>query len=311
MAKTLSAESKTRKDRVEFLRNHIDNESVKLYVSMLDAVTSRKELRDVKAKESEVINCRQELDLSVRYALSDAEWECEDRLSREAKEADKKRIAEAKAARTEAKDAISATLRRYLGYPMLVEAIKTVAETFRPDLFNSFFTYKRQRLEKFIIDNKRVEVPEPIWEGRGKRDSINNFKLLSYNDNIIFVSPYHVKGELRANYIQMIETEAKNYAEMVLEELRCKLAFKLGPVIDRKGGGEVRPMGNADQHAIYITFPDHSEFTVRSQIVHAVSKNHVFFSRHPMTFHNVVFADGSKMKTPSAEKMKQEFGIVD
>jgi hypothetical protein len=308
MSKPPTPLSKTRRERVEFARSHSDNANVRGYVAALDAATTLKEFRECRQKESEYIPDYSTLDSGVRSCLSDAQWECEDRIRREMKEADKKRIADNKAEKATAVERESAVLRQYLNYPMLKDAIKIVAESFRPELYNSYLDDKLTRLHRFI-EGDRVVVPVPEWKGRSKYDYVNNDSRKRYDQQTSFVAPYHDNGILKPDYREMIDKEANTYAEIVLDSLREKLAWKLGPVIDRKGGGEVEPHGNTTRHIIRISFPDKSGFTIQSQLVYGSSKNYVFFTRHPMTFHNVTFADGSKMKIPSASKMKKEFGI--
>lgn len=306
--KAPTAYSKTRKDRVEYLRNFIDNHEVRKYIAILDTAKNKKEFHAVQKQSDEIIHNRRDLDEVVSYAIYDAEHEAEDRISKERKQADKLRIATSKREKLAAKEQLSNTLNKYRQYPILKDAIETVSETFRPDLIKSYHDNKINRLNRFI-EGIRIEVPEPIWEGRGKYDLINRDLLNLYHDRIGFVAPYHQNGILKPNYREMIQAKAERYAECVLESLREKLAFKLGPVIDRKGGGTVTPHGGVNYHVIHISFPDGSGFTIQSQIVHAVSKNGVFFSRHPMTFHNVTYEDGTRMKTPSAARMKKEFGV--
>lgn len=300
--------SKTRKDRVEYIRSHIDNEKIRQYVALLDAATTHQELRIAKSRQSEFMNWNDiGPETGIRGCLLDAEWENDDRITKERKAADKARITAAKEQNLEAKTNESRVLERYLNYPMLKDAIKIVAESFRPDLIESFRNNKLTRINRFI-NGDTIEVPKPVIEG-DKYSRQNQIKRQNYDINRQIIHPYHVKNVLKPNYREMVQAEAERCAEDVLEELRGKLAWKLGPVIDRKGGGTVTPQGDVIKHSIQITFPDASRFTIKSQIVHSVSKNGVFFCRHPMTFHNVTFEDGTRMKTPSATRMQKEFGI--
>ncbi len=308
MPKLPTSDSKTRKDRVEYIRNYINHDGVRQYVTLLDNAITLNELHTAEKRESELIPDEKDLQLATRYCLSEAAHENEDRIRRAAKQADKDRIAAKKADKLTAATTESEVLKAYLQYPMLREAITTVSESFRPDLIQSFYHNRVTRITRFIIGN-RLNVPEPIWEGRGKYASTNHYKRQAYENNLQFIKPYHNNNILKPNYLEIIQQQAEEYADLVLEGLRAKLAGKLGPVIDRKGGGAIEPHGNVDRHIIRITFPDNSGFTIQSQIVHAVSKNGVFFSRHPLTFHNVIFEDGTRMQTPSADRMQKEFGI--
>lgn len=307
-----SPNSKTRKDRVEYVRNHINHDGVRQYIALFDNAKDNREIYAIEKRELELIPDYKDLSDEVRDCLYDARWENEDRIGRERKQADKDRIAAKKASKINAAEEDSKVLQRYMNYPMLREAITTVSESFRPELINSFRDDKLKRLGRFItydLPQNRLEVQEPVWEGRSEYSSVNDNKRRVYKMNQQFIQPYHDSNILKPNYKEMVQTEAEQYAEYVLEEFRGKLAWKLGPVIDRKGGGTVDPHGDVDRHTIRINFPDNSGFTIKSQIVHSVSKNGVFFSRHPLTFHNVTFEDGTRMKTPSAARMQKEFGI--
>lgn len=309
MPKLPTPDSKTRKDRVEFVRTHIGSEVIRQYITMLDKAATRHEIHDIDNRNRQLIPDYKDLPLNVRYCLSDARWENEDRISRAIKQADKDRIAAKKADKLTSAQNESDVLKSYLKYPMLCEAINTVSESFRPDLINSFRENRISRLNRFITGN-RLEVPEPAWEGRSKFSSVNDNKRRVFEMNLQLIAPYHDNNILKTNYLAMIQKQAEEYAELVLEGFRAKLAWKLGPVIDRKGGGTVEAIhGDVVRHIINLSFPDNSGFTIQSQIVNSVSKYGVFFSRHPLTFHNVKYEDGTHMKIPSAARMQKEFGI--
>jgi hypothetical protein len=117
---------------------------------------------------------------------------------------------------------------------------------------------------------------------------------------------------LRPDWKEYIDKKATDYATLIVDRWKNKMALKLGEVIERKGGATVKSTSDdLFHHDLFFKFDDGAAFRVNTQQVWARSKLGNIFTRYPTTFHDVKFKDGKFMKIPSAEKMQDEFGISD
>ena len=116
------------------------------------------------------------------------------------------------------------------------------------------------------------------------------------------------------------KTEAKAQRDGIEKRYLAKNIKKLSHVIDLKGNlSNIDEMpyrkptisGNMSttlESGFIFEFADSSEFKVVNKIVTKYSYTGKPFEQFPTTFHDVKFPDGSKMKSPSEEKMVKEFG---
>jgi hypothetical protein len=115
--------------------------------------------------------------------------------------------------------------------------------------------------------------------------------------------------------------EAKLQRDGIEKRYLAKNIKKLSHVIDLKGNlsniDELpyrKPKIASGTHHVTIEsgfvfeFADSSEFKVINKIVTKYSYAGKQFEQFPTTFHDVTFPDGTKMKSPSEEKMVKEFG---
>lgn len=115
--------------------------------------------------------------------------------------------------------------------------------------------------------------------------------------------------------------EAKLQRELIEKQYLAKNVKKLSHIIDLKGlqvditdlpykEPTVKSGAGTIESGFKFKFSDNSSFEVVNKIIVKTSTRGKEFNQFPTTFHNVVLADGSKMKQPSEEKMVKEFTKV-
>lgn len=113
--------------------------------------------------------------------------------------------------------------------------------------------------------------------------------------------------------------EAASQRKTIEEAFLHKNALKLSALLDKKGnltsidvlpGEPVRLHDGAGTltSVMKATFADGSEFTVRNKVIINRSGAGREFYQYPTTFHDVKLPDGSKLESPSEEKMIKVFG---
>lgn len=115
--------------------------------------------------------------------------------------------------------------------------------------------------------------------------------------------------------------EAKAQRDGIEKRYLAKNIKKLSHVIDLKGNlSKIEELpyrkpkiGSGSQtmtieSGFQFLFADNSEFKVINKIVTKYSYAGKQFEQFPTTFHDVTFPDGTKMKSPSEEKIVKEFG---
>lgn len=117
-------------------------------------------------------------------------------------------------------------------------------------------------------------------------------------------------------------SEAEKIRKGVEARYISKNLKKLSHVVDLKGNlTSIEPLathkakiGNANtvtiESGFKFKFDDGSEFTVINKIVSKYSHTGTPFEQFPTTFHDVKFPDGTKLKSPSEEKVVNEFGVA-
>lgn len=117
---------------------------------------------------------------------------------------------------------------------------------------------------------------------------------------------------IRDDAQDVLAARAKVVAEEMCNEFIYKNLAKLDSIIEKKGDfKEAKVLHTYVRYGLegdlLFKFEDGAQFTVKLQVVIAHSKHGVRFARVPVTFHNVIMSDGSKMKTPNEEKMNTFF----
>jgi hypothetical protein len=112
---------------------------------------------------------------------------------------------------------------------------------------------------------------------------------------------------------ELIAAEALKRAKMIREHFVYKNLEKIDSILEAKGDFDtIKIIGHSVSLAglegsFLLTFKDGARFEVTNSVVYSVSKLGKGFLRFPLTFHNVVFGNGTRMKQPSEEKMNKEF----
>jgi hypothetical protein len=102
---------------------------------------------------------------------------------------------------------------------------------------------------------------------------------------------------------------AREFAALVLQGYVLKLQRKLDEVWKSKELTKAELSGGLNYQWLKFEFADGSRFLVHNDVVHKFSSRGRPFAQFPTTFHDVVLADGTRMKNPSEAKMKKEFAL--
>ena len=145
-------------------------------------------------------------------------------------------------------------------------------------------------------------------------------KLLRHYENRAAVDaatmPRTAAGQdyvLRPDFKEALVALAKKEAIELRDSFIFKVVSKLAPIIERKGNlAGVREVGNTIQVGclsgmLAVEFADGARFMVDNNVVYASSTRGKLFARFPLTFHDVILVDGSRMKQPSEERMHDIF----
>lgn len=298
---------KPAKARVELLRK-IDDPKFKEFIAKVDAATSVKEVERVDRDLYDIVpNLR---DYKERIGGLDAFWTFHDLAQAKIRELNKIARDEKNAAKVKketekqaAKDAVQATFNKHMELPELKKALDEIGADFRKEIADSIEKRYEVLVAKYFDEEGKSLIVMPKNPSRSEYNRIQSLA----NEFVDLVAA----KRLKPNWKSVVKQIAEDTAKMRVQAFTFKMAMKLGEVIDRKGGATIKRFGNLTNHELYLTFPDGSGFSTRSQQVLSVSVNGKLFARYPTTFHDVTFKDGSKMKTPSAAKMQAEFGISD
>lgn len=118
---------------------------------------------------------------------------------------------------------------------------------------------------------------------------------------------------LRADFKDALVALAQKEAITLRDSFIYKVVSKLAPIVEAKGNlASVREVGNTIQVGclsgmLAIEFADGARFKVDNNVIYANSTRGKLFARFPLTFHDVVLADGSRMKQPSEERVHTIF----
>lgn len=117
---------------------------------------------------------------------------------------------------------------------------------------------------------------------------------------------------LNDGYRDVILKEAGRDADFCQQVFVYKNLSKLASIVDAKVLSGVEIIGSdlrldRIEGRLRVTFDDGSSFEANNSVVLSRSVLGNPFLRHPLTFHEVILADGSRMSQPSYEKMHDEF----
>lgn len=305
---------------IEYLRT-IDDVEIHAFFKELDSKENMKEVMNFSRTFTSLFK-----DANRFRDMRIGEWESafgvmlsvinnkENEIRKAEKDAAKIAVQNKKSAREEVKAAASAKTNKYMNTPALKKVLDEISESFWDDIHRAVRTNITNTLKKVFDDAGNYLLVYPNSRTSRKEDYVRYDRLKGFASK--YIDHKYVDGKntinLKSDWNVIADKEAKEIADMVIESFQHKMAFKLGEVIDRKGGNVViNKVGSLMNHTILFKFDDGSSFVMDTKQVIAQSKYNVVFARYPLTFHDVTFADGTKMKTPSAEKMSKEFGISD
>lgn len=124
------------------------------------------------------------------------------------------------------------------------------------------------------------------------------------------------KYELADDWRSTIVAQAKMDAETFRQQFITKNLRKLGAIVDAKGNlADVKIASSRIDLAgltgdLKVEFEDGSSFLASNSIVFSTSIHGKPFARFPLTFHNVVMPDGSRMPRPSEERVNTIFAVA-
>lgn len=212
------------------------------------------------------------------------------------------------------------------------EAQKIVIDAIKKNIDPKLDDFEKQLRDLFegTADRLKAEIKEHNGVISGKKDEIfGTFKYRvlsgmwmfkidhSYKDKTVTLSNFELdRPEWPAK-------EAKSYRTAIEERFIRKNVHKLSMIVDNKGNLKkitelpskavhVVPTSSTIEAGLKFEFEDGSSFEVVNKIITKQSAGNrwqrgTMFEQYPTTFHNVVMSDGSRMKTPSEEKMVKEF----
>lgn len=120
---------------------------------------------------------------------------------------------------------------------------------------------------------------------------------------------YALKPDFKAALVALAQKDAAELRDAFI----LKVVSKIAPIVEAKGNlASVEEVSNTISVGrlsgmLAITFADGARFMVDNNVVYSSSVRNKEFVRFPLTFHDVVLADGSPMKQPSEERMHSIF----
>lgn len=120
---------------------------------------------------------------------------------------------------------------------------------------------------------------------------------------------YILKPDFKAELVALAQRNAAELRDAFI----VKVVSKIAPIVEAKGNlASVEEVSNTVSVGrlsgmLAITFSDGARFRVDNNVVYSSSVRNKEFVRFPLTFHDVILADGSPMKQPSEERMHSIF----
>jgi len=195
-----------------------------------------------------------------------------------------------------------------------VKKVRTVLKRITTKLRNEIQEDNVQWLNDIVKKWKKQYNPE-----NDKTDPYDFYKANPHNRSIVQKTiersdGYHSSWKMKKGYKKILEKEATQMTDDMIEGFIGKNTAKLAAIVSEKGGLKTVTLRRAFagrgriEGTLKLEFKDKSSFIVDSKIVHSYSKRGLPFSRYPTTFHNVIMPDGNKMKGKASEaRMNKEF----
>lgn len=174
-------------------------------------------------------------------------------------------------------------------------------------------TTEKQFMQDYEVAKKLTLGPE-IKKASANVQSVA--ELVLYNDGY-YTDPetkkvYH-KFALKDNADDIIKRAIANYVQDIIDGFVGKNTSKLSLIFQKKPEVSEHKIIRSTvrqgmlENIMYFKFPDGSNFRIESQVIYKMSQMGKPFLQYPTRFSDVTMADGTKMKTPSEEKMIKEF----
>jgi hypothetical protein len=164
----------------------------------------------------------------------------------------------------------------------------------------------------FMGDDRPVSV-----HGIGERQFTVQVNKDHYAGTMVSRCTHQASGkvpyERRQNADEIIAAEALLQANAAREAFITKNMLKLVSITESKGDFDkieivTNSVNLTTMTGVFrVTFRDGASFVTQIQTVWHLSTRGLPFFRVPVTFHNVVFGNGQKMKSPSEQKMNEAF----
>jgi hypothetical protein len=186
------------------------------------------------------------------------------------------------------------------------ELIKTVENT-------KEITYKREKdrwsskITNLSVNAQVYQIAQKFFEydtDKPEKDSDKPYRLYNFK-----VTPAGKAWPKK---------ESASIREAIEKQFLSKTVAKLSHIVEKKANLDKievlkskPPRVNASMGTVEVgfkfLFTDGSHFEVNNKVVNKSNQLGTYFQQYPTTFHDVTYPDGTKMKTPSEEKMIKEF----
>jgi hypothetical protein len=157
-------------------------------------------------------------------------------------------------------------------------------------------------------------TPYEYFSFQGRSDS---YRAGLVSDAIVSVEAgsYYGPFTRRQDADEILRNKAVADADDIKQTYVAKTLKKLVSIIEAKGddnflsvvevGGKMNMSYLSGK--MRVSFKDGSAFTAMNSVVLVINNHGTMFNRFPLTFHDVVMADGSKLRTPSEALMNTVF----
>ncbi|KVV07337.1 hypothetical protein [Burkholderia ubonensis] len=193
-------------------------------------------------------------------------------------------------------------------------ALEGITQNSYEELRDSFYRRYKKYVDQYMASEGTSETPKRPYDFffDGKTHNQEAYRITS--QCIEPIRHRHVgPPQLLPNSDEVIREIAEREAKDIRDAFVYKNLAKLASIVDAKknlSAAEVLSYGihlTSLRGSLRLTFEDGSNFDVQNSVVWSRSVHDKTFLRFPLTFHDVVMPDGTRMKQPSEEKMNTEF----
>ncbi|MBN3729511.1 hypothetical protein [Burkholderia sp. Tr-20390] len=195
------------------------------------------------------------------------------------------------------------------------EALEAITKNSYDKLREGFFSRYKAYVDQYMASEGASDSPTRPYDFFVRRKEPNS-EAFHIASKCLEAMPYGSKSgqpRLLPNHEAILHDIAEREATDIRDKFVYKNLSKLASIVDAKDNlASVDVLGYEIQltslrGSLRLAFEDGSCFDVQNSVVWSRSVHDKVFLRFPLTFHQVVMPDGSKMKLPSEEKMNTEF----